>query len=144
MDMKIDMDEKGFKLFVEVYRIFAHANRIETLQNLVEHLQNKKTDIKLLGKFLEIMDAPIATVKSIDPGYIHIDDVEGVMSQFSDFQKELRKAIDLRGGVTKVSNETGLPQPTLSRMMLSIARPKYSTIRRIADALNIEKIPVRK
>ena len=138
------MDEKGFRLFVEVYRIFAQANKVDTLQALVEHLQGKKTDIKLLGKFLEIMGAPMAAVKSVEPGYIHIDDVEEVMSHFTDFQKELRRAIDLRGGVTKVSNETGLPQPTLSRMMLSIARPKYGTVRRIADALKIEKIPVKK
>lgn len=47
-----------------------------------------------------------------------------------------------RGGISKLAELTGIPQPSLSRFFSSNAMPRRSTLLKIAKALNLEGIKV--
>lgn len=52
---------------------------------------------------------------------------------------KLRKIIDKHGGVSAVAQKSGIPQPSLSRMLSSPSIPRRSTLYRIANALGLSE-----
>jgi DNA-binding phage protein len=55
---------------------------------------------------------------------------------------KLRKLIDQHGGVSAVAKLTGIPQPSLSRMLNSGSIPRRSTLYRIANALDLPETEI--
>lgn len=53
------------------------------------------------------------------------------------YKAKLRNLIDSRGGITKVSELCGIPQPSLSRMLNSASMPRKTTLYKIAAALGL-------
>ena len=47
-----------------------------------------------------------------------------------------------QGGISKLADLTGIPQPSLSRFFNSNAMPRRDTVLKIAKALNIDQIKI--
>ena len=79
-------------------------------------------------------DAPASPVKK---PYIKFEKLGDVAQQVMAKKAKLRDIIDRHGGVSAVAQKTGIPQPSLSRMLNSPSMPRRSTLYRIANALDL-------
>ncbi len=87
----------------------------------------------------DYQDAPTEPLKK---PYIKFDKLGDVTSQVVAFKKRLRDLIDRNGGVSSVAQKSGIPQPSLSRMLNSASMPRRSTLYKIANALDLEESEV--
>ncbi len=62
-------------------------------------------------------------------------DVDEMMKRVVDYKKNLRKKVDRWGGISKLAEQSGLPQPSLSRFFNTASLPRRSTLSRILSAL---------
>lgn len=84
-------------------------------------------------------DAPQAPQKKPDIRYEQLEDVASrVMAE----KAKLRALIDKHGGVTAVATKTGIPQPSLSRMLNSVSIPRRTTLHKIATALKLSETDI--
>jgi DNA-binding phage protein len=82
----------------------------------------------------DYQDAPPAPLKKPPIRFEMLGDVaRQVMAK----KAKLRDIIDRHGGVSAVAHKTGIPQPSLSRMLNSPSMPRRSTLYRIANALDL-------
>lgn len=84
-----------------------------------------------------IEDASVEKVE--EKPYIPFDDVSEIADDVMAFKDRLRQIVDDQGGVTKLANETGIPQPSLSRFFNTASMPRRSTLLKIADALDLSE-----
>lgn len=71
--------------------------------------------------------------------YIKYDRLEDVTQRVMAEKVKLRQLIDRHGGVSAVAQKSGIPQPSLSRMLNSPSIPRRSTLYKIANALNLSE-----
>jgi DNA-binding phage protein len=71
--------------------------------------------------------------------YIIFDDLDEIVQDVLAFKKALRIEVDRWGGITKLSEVTGIPQPSLSRFFNSASMPRRTTLFRIAEALHLRE-----
>ena len=62
-----------------------------------------------------------------------------MLEAFLAFKTKLRDVVDKNGGVSDVARLTGIPQPSLSRMLNSPSMPRRTTLYRIANALGLSE-----
>jgi DNA-binding phage protein len=68
---------------------------------------------------------------------VAFDDLDDVLVQIKAHKQRLRELIDKHGGVSEVARKSGIPQPSLSRMLSSGSMPRKSTLYKIANALEL-------
>ena len=74
--------------------------------------------------------------------YVKFNDLEMIAKDIRGFKDSLYQIVIERGGVGKLAELTGIPQPSLSRFFNSNAMPRRSTVLVIANALNLDKLPI--
>lgn len=74
--------------------------------------------------------------------YIRFDQLEDVAQRVLKEKATLRDLIDKHGGVSAVAQKSGIPQPSLSRMLNSPSIPRKSTLYKIANALNLPETAI--
>ncbi len=84
-------------------------------------------------------DAPPAPMKK---PYIKFEKLGDVAQQVMAKKAKLRDIIDRHGGISAVAQKTGIPQPSLSRMLNSPSMPRRSTLYRIANALDLPETEI--
>jgi hypothetical protein len=94
---------------------------------------------ELIADLQELLDdhRELSGVKTAGP--IPGGAIESVSTKIAQHKRKLRNLIDQRGGVTKAARLTGIPQPSLSRMLNSGSMPRKSTLHRIARGLEIDE-----
>lgn len=73
---------------------------------------------------------------------VNFNDLEAVAKDIRAFKDSLLSEVDARGGITKLAEKTGIPQPSLSRFFNSNSMPHRITLLKIAKALNLDAISV--
>jgi DNA invertase Pin-like site-specific DNA recombinase len=121
------IDQGVFDLF-EMW-VEASANQEERDQ-IVADIQDLLDDYQ---------DAPREPVKK---PYIGFDQLDDVAQKVLREKATLRNLIDKHGGVTVVAQKSGIPQPSLSRMLNSPSIPRKSTLYKIANALNLPETAI--
>lgn len=81
-------------------------------------------------------DAPQAPLHK---PYIKYDRLDDVAQRVIAEKGRLRQIIDRHGGVSAVAQKSGIPQPSLSRMLNSPSIPRRSTLYKIANALDLSE-----
>lgn len=84
-------------------------------------------------------EAPAAPEKR---PYIRYDDLGRVAGDIVEFKKRLRELIDRHGGVSAIAAKSGIPQPSLSRMLGSASIPRRATLYKIANALDLPETEI--
>jgi DNA-binding phage protein len=74
--------------------------------------------------------------------YMRFDDLEGIAKNIRAFKDNLRALVDKNGGLKPLSEATGIPQPSLSRFFNSAARPRRTTLHKIAKALKLSQVQI--
>lgn len=73
---------------------------------------------------------------------IPFGELERIAGDIMAFKRRLRDVIDRNGGVTRVAERTGIPQPSLSRMLNTASMPRRTTLLRIAKALDLPETDI--
>lgn len=74
--------------------------------------------------------------------YIKYDQLDDVAQRVMAEKAKLRQLIDKHGGVSAVALKSGIPQPSLSRMLNSPSIPRRSTLYKIANALDLSETDI--
>lgn len=72
--------------------------------------------------------------------FVRFDDLDTISANIRAFKDGLRLEVDRQGGLTRLSELTDIPQPSLSRFFNSASRPRRSMLIRIARALKLSEI----
>ena len=83
-----------------------------------------------------------AQKEKVEGVYIRFDDLETIAKDVRKFKDNLRMAIDKNGGIKKLAELSGIPQPSLSRFFGSATMPRRTTLLKIARALNLSQIEI--
>ena len=68
---------------------------------------------------------------------IRYKSLDNVSKKIATFKSELRVKVDKWGGISKLAEATGMPQPSLSRFFNSASMPRRTTLYKIAQALDL-------
>lgn len=71
--------------------------------------------------------------------YVKFDDLDAIAKDVVKFKTALRKVVDRNGGIAKLAEKSGLPQPSLSRFFNSASMPRRATLYKIAEALHLNE-----
>ncbi len=74
--------------------------------------------------------------------YIKFNDLDSIAKDIRKFKDSLLLELNQRGGLTKLSELTGIPQPSLSRFFNSGSMPRRATLLKIAKALKLDAIKI--
>lgn len=80
-----------------------------------------------------------APKKPLKKPHLKFDDLEEIAKDVTRFKNALRKVVDKHGGITKLAEKSGIPQPSLSRFFNSASLPRRATLYKIAEALNLNE-----
>lgn len=73
---------------------------------------------------------------------IRFDELDRVVGSIAAGKERLRAIIDMHGGVSAVARKTGIPQPSLSRMLGNASMPRKTTLYKIAEALDLSETDI--
>jgi DNA-binding phage protein len=80
--------------------------------------------------------------EKIEGVYVRFDDLGQIAANIRAFKDTLRDIVDKKGGVTRLAELTGIPQPSVSRFFNSAAMPRRTTLNKFARALGLSQIEI--
>lgn len=80
--------------------------------------------------------------EKIEGVYIRFDDLEKIAKDIRAFKNALLMKVNNHGGISKLSELTGIPQPSLSRFFNSASMPQRTTLLKIAKALRLSQVEI--
>lgn len=102
---------------------------------------DKKERNEIVADIQDMLDACSQKEKS-EEIYIKFNDLDAIAKDIRAFKDSLYQEVMQRGGISKLSELTGIPQPSLSRFFNSNSMPRRSTVLAIAKALNLDKLSI--
>lgn len=122
----------------------ATAFEIEGVRDLMQ-LWAQETDPKerdaIVSDIQDLID-DFAQKEKVEEAYVRFDDLDAIVKDIRAFKDHLRATVDEQGGLKRLSESTGIPQPSLSRFFNSASRPRRSTLYKIAKALKLDHFQV--
>jgi DNA-binding phage protein len=73
---------------------------------------------------------------------VRFDDLDAIAKDIRVFKDHLRAAVDKQGGVKRLAELTGIPQPSLSRFFNTATMPRRATLHKIARALKLSEVEI--
>lgn len=77
---------------------------------------------------------------NVDAKVMRIDNLEEIAKNVRKFKDSLRLVVERFGGIKKLSEHTGIGQPSLSRFFSSDTMPRRATLLKISAALKVSEI----
>jgi len=125
---------------VQAQEVARHDQGIFDLMEMWRGAKNHAERDEVLADIQEsVEDYAEAPAQPLEKPRINFNDLERVAKQVMGFKKRLRDLIDRHGGVSAVARISGIPQPSLSRMLNSATMPRRTTLYRIANALKVSE-----
>lgn len=103
--------------------------------------EDQKERDKIVADIQDLVE-DCAQKERVEGVYVRFDDLETIAKDVRKFKDNLRMAIDQNGGIKKLAELTGIPQPSLSRFFGSATMPRRTTLLKIARALNLSQIEI--
>ena len=114
---------------------------VADLMHLWANEDDSKEKDEIIADIQEIIDACNQNQHS-EEIYVSFNDLEKIAKNIRGFKDSLYQMVMERGGISKLAELTGIPQPSLSRFFNSNAMPRRSTVLAIAKALNLDGIEI--
>ncbi len=124
---------------VEAVRTALEFEGVADLINLWMEEEDKKVRDEIVADIQEMIDECVPKEKT-EEIYVKFNDLDAIASNIRAFKDSLLHMVVERGGISKLSELTGIPQPSLSRFFNSNAMPQRSTVLKIAKALDLGEI----
>lgn len=122
--------ETGFE-FEGVYNLIKMWDEEEDSQErdeIIADIQDLIDDCNQLGK--------------VEGTYVRFDDLAEIAKDIRSFKDSLRMVVEEHGGLSHLSQLTGIPQPSLSRFFNSASMPRRTTLIKIAKALDLSQVQI--
>lgn len=117
-----------------------HYEGTHDLMVLWAEAQDEVERNEVIADLQDEIDAREETPKKpVKKPYIKFDDLDAIAADVMSYKNALRKVVDKHGGVAKLAEKSGIPQPSLSRFFNSASMPRRSTLYKIAEALNLNE-----
>ncbi len=149
-DLKVELIEAGHMMnksglpheFIAaaVQTAFEFEGVYNLMKMWVDESDPKERD-EIVADIQDLID-DCAQKEKVEGVYIRFDDLETIAKDVRGFKDNLRVAIDKNGGIKKLAELTGIPQPSLSRFFGSATMPRRTTLLKIARALNLSQIEI--
>ncbi|MBS0351066.1 MAG: helix-turn-helix domain-containing protein [Proteobacteria bacterium] len=114
---------------------------VADLINLWKKAEGQKEREEIVADIQDMIDECSQTSKT-EELYVKFNDLEAISKDIRAFKDSLLQLVVEQGGITKLSEITGIPQPSLSRFFNSNSMPRRSTILKIAKALNLDELKI--
>lgn len=124
---------------VEAVRTALEFEGVADLMNLWMDEEDKKVRDEIVADIQEMIDE-CAPKEKVEETYVKFNDLDAIAKNIRAFKDSLLQMVAERGGISKLSELTGIPQPSLSRFFNSNAMPQRSTVLKIAKALDLGEI----
>lgn len=149
-DLKVELIEVGHMMnkaglphkFIAaaVETAFEFEGVYNLMKMWVDETDKKERD-EIVADIQDLID-DCAQKEKVEGVYIRFDDLETIAKDVRKFKDNLRMAIEKNGGIKKLAELTGIPQPSLSRFFGSATMPRRATLLKIARALNLSQIEI--
>lgn len=114
---------------------------VADLLSLWSEENNKNEKEEIISDIQDMIDACNQKEKSTEM-HIKFNDLNAIANNIRAFKDSLYQKVMERGGISKLAELTGIPQPSLSRFFNSNAMPRRATVLKIAKALNLDEIKI--
>lgn len=111
----------------DLFELFASEENSDERDQIISDIQDGIAEYK---------EQPKEPVKK---PYITFNDLQLIAKDVQGFKAHLKTLVDQWGGINKLSKETSIPQPSLSRFFNSSSMPRRTTLYKIANALNLSE-----
>jgi DNA-binding phage protein len=103
--------------------------------------EDKKERAEIVADIQELIN-DCSQKDKIEGVYVRFDDLEKIAGNIRSFKDALLLKVNERGGITKLSELSGVPQPSLSRFFNSASVPQRATLLKIAKALSLSQVEI--
>lgn len=103
--------------------------------------EDKKERAEIVADIQELIN-DCSQKDKIEGVYVRFDDLEKIAGNIRSFKDALLLKVNERGGITKLSELSGIPQPSLSRFFNSASVPQRATLLKIAKALSLSQVEI--
>ena len=114
---------------------------VADLLNLWSEEDEKKEKEEIISDIQDMIDA-CNQKKTPEEIYVKFNDLGAIANNIRAFKDSLYQKVMEQGGISKLAELTGIPQPSLSRFFNSSAMPRRATVLKIAKALNLDEIKI--
>jgi DNA-binding phage protein len=144
MDIAVHMKGAGLpaEFIAEAVRA-AYANEgVRELMFLWSHAEAADREA-ICADIQELVDDLADTPRRLESPQkrprVAFDDLDQVLASIKAHKLRLRELVERHGGVSEVARKSGIPQPSLSRLLNSGSMPRKSTLYKIANALGLSE-----
>ena len=139
----IKMKKSGLadSFIVDAVRTALNLDGVADLMYLWMREDDSAERDEIIADLQDLIDASGQKGKS-EEMYIKFNDLEAIAKDIRGFKDTLYQEVVKRGGVSKLSELTGIPQPSLSRFFNSNSMPRRSTVLAIAKALDLDGLAI--
>lgn len=142
-DIAIKMKKSGLvdSFIVNAVRTALEFEGVSDLMHLWADEKGKKEQDEIIADIQEMIDE-CSPKEKCEEIYIKFSDLDAIAKNIRAFKNSLYQVVMERGGISKLSELTGIPQPSLSRFFNSGAMPRRSTVLKIAKVLDLGKLKI--
>lgn len=133
--------ELSDEFIVSAVQVALEFEGVADLMNLWAAEDDGKERDQIVADIQDMIDACSQKEKQ-EEIYIKFNDLDAIAKNIRAFKDSLYQIVMDHGGINKLSELTGIPQPSLSRFFNSNTMPRRSTVLKISKALNLDKIKV--
>jgi DNA-binding phage protein len=119
---------------------FAYEGVYDLMKMWAEETEKKERE-EIVADIQDLIN-DCAQKDKVEGVYIRFDDLERISGNIRGFKDALILKVNERGGLTKLSELTGIPQPSLSRFFNSASVPQRATLLKIAKALGLSQVEI--
>lgn len=131
------------KFIVEAVRLASESEGVFNLMQFWVEEKNKKERDEIIADIQDLID------DSSEQGvtkkeYIRFNDLDAIAKNIRSFKNSLLSKVMEEGGISKLAQLTGIPQPSLSRFFNTNTMPRRATLLKMAKALNLDELKTEK
>lgn len=104
--------------------------------------ENDKNEKKEIISDIQDMIETCSQKEKSEEIHVRFNDLDAIANNIRAFKDSLYQKVMEQGGISKLAELTGIPQPSLSRFFNSNAMPRRATVLKIAKALNLDEIKI--
>lgn len=141
LEIALDMKSSGIEeSFIEsVVRLSFDLEGIRDLMTLWSREMDQKERDEIVADLQDEIEEYRGMVRGIiEKPSVSEHQFDAIAKSIMEFKSKLRKAVDAWGGISKLSKETGIPQPSLSRFFNNTSMPRRTTLFKIAKAVGLK------
>lgn len=131
------------KFIVEAVRIASESEGVFNLMQFWDQEVNKKERNEIIADIQDLIDDSLQK-DVVEQHHIRFNDLDTIAKNIRAFKDGLLSTVMEQGGITHLSQLTGIPQPSLSRFFNTNTMPRRATLLKIAKALKLEELKIEK